>query len=238
VLQELEAIEEEEIYLVDDDFLHDTKRLEAFVEGLKRKNIRKKFLVYGRADFIAENETMMRGLKEEGLQAVIVGIESVRAGDLEAYNKRTTKEVNERCINLLKQLDIELYATMIIPLDFDKKDFNQLVDWLRKFDVRFVNLQPLTPLPGTDIFERYLPDLLVKREDYPVWDMAHVVLKPEFMSIRRFYLEMLVAYYKVVMRPRHLVALIKKYGMRANLRMLIGSSFITCQYILKIVRGH
>lgn len=238
VLNELQTIKEDEIYIVDDDFLFDVKRLEKFMEGLKNKNINKKFLVYGRADFISKNKAILRQLKNQGLQAVIVGIESVRAKDLKAYDKRTTKAVNEECVKILKELDIELYATLIIPLDFAKKDFRELVNWLRDLNVRFVNLQPLTPLPGTDIFERYAPELIVKREDYQVWDMAHVVLKPEFMSIRSFYLEMIMAYYKVVMRPKNIGPLLKKYGWRANLKMLAGSSFVTLQYVQKILRGY
>ncbi|MBP1926019.1 radical SAM superfamily enzyme YgiQ (UPF0313 family) [Sedimentibacter acidaminivorans] len=238
VLGELEIIKEDEVYIVDDDFLHDTKYLLEFINGLKRKNIKKKFLVYGRADFIAENKDILVKLKNYGLQAVIVGIESVREQDLKEYNKKTTKNINEECINILKELEIELYATLIIPLDFTRNDFRELTSWLRRLNVRFVNLQPLTPLPGTEIFESYLDDLLVKREQYELWDMAHVVLKPEFMSIRKFYFELLISYYRIIMRPKHVLALIKKYGIKSNLKMLVGSSFVSFQYIQKIVRGY
>ena len=237
VIGELETIVEEEIYIVDDNFLYNRDRLKEFMDGLRRKNIKKKYLVYGRADFISENKDILTALKSFGLQAVIVGIESVREQDLKAYNKITTKEINEECIKILKELDIELYATLIIPLDFSIGDFRELTKWLKYLNVGFVNLQPLTPLPGTELFETYMPDLIVQRENYEVWDMAHVVLRPKLMSIRRFYLELLIAYYRVVMRPKHLAALIKKYGMKGNLKMLIGSSFVSFQYIQKMIRG-
>ncbi len=238
VIKELSSIEEEEVYIVDDDFLYDRNKLESFITGLKKNNIKKKFLVYGRADFIAQNKDIIIEFKTVGLQAVIVGIESVRAGDLKGYNKGTTIEINEKCIQILQELDIELYATLIIPLDFKKEDFRQLVSWLRKLDVKFVNLQPLTPLPGTDIFDSYKGSLLTDRQAFEMWDMAHVVLKPKYMSIRAFYAEILKAYYTVVMRPKHLSYLIKKYGLKANLKMLAGSSFVSLQYIQKIVRSH
>jgi len=238
VVDELEAIPEEEIYIVDDDFLYDSKRIKAFITAIKEKNIHKKYLVYGRADFIVENQELLKEFKAVGLQAVIVGIESIRSRDLIAYSKGTTRNINESCIEILKNLDIELYATLIIPIDFSKKDFKEMVSWLKALDVKFANLQPLTPLPGTDIFYLYEKDLLVKREDYHLWDMAHVVLKPKHMSIRMFYFEILAAYYKVVMRPKHLFALIKKYGFKANIKMLLGSSFVSIQYIQKILRGH
>lgn len=238
IIEELSLIEEEEVYIVDDDFLYDRNKLIEFIKGIKEKNIKKKFLVYGRADFIAQNIDILVKLKGCGLQAVIVGIESVRADDLVNYNKNTTVDINERCIKILQQLDIELYATLIIPLDFKKEDFKKLVRWLRGLNVKFVNLQPLTPLPGTKIFNSYEGSLLVNRQQYEMWDMAHVVLKPEFMSIRAFYAEILKAYYKVVMRPKHLFVLLKKYGLKANIKMLAGSSFVSFQYIQKIIRSH
>ncbi|MGD9566714.1 MAG: radical SAM protein [Sedimentibacter sp.] len=237
VINELEAIVEEEIYIVDDDFLFNRDKLRRFIDLVQERNIHKKFLVYGRADFIAENADIIAELKSVGLQAVIVGIESVRSQDLLSYNKKTTKEINEKCIKILRALDIELYATLIIPMDFSKQDFHDLTKWLKNLNVRFVNLQPLTPLPGTEIFDSYTSSLLFERESYELWDMAHVVLKPEFMSIREFYFELLKSYYRVIMRPTHLIFLIKKYGMKANLKMLVGSSLVNLQYIQKIVRG-
>ena len=234
VIDELEEIDEEEIYIVDDDFLFDIHRIRKFISLLKERDIKKKYLIYGRADFITKNEELLREFRDVGLQAVIVGIESVRSKDLKSYNKGTTKEINESCIRILKKLDIELYATLIIPMDFTKADFSQLTGWLRSLDVRFVNLQPLTPLPGTDIFEEYIPRIIVEREDYSKWDMAHIVLDPEHMSIRAFYIQLLKSYYKIIMRPKHILSLIKKYGIKANLKMLIGSNYVSWQYIKKI----
>lgn len=237
VLVELKNIEEEEVYIVDDDFLYDGERLNSFIEGLKENEINKKYLVYGRADFIVENQELMKSFKEAGLQAVIVGIESLRADDLQDYRKGTTKEINESCIRILKDLDIELYATLIIPMDFTKSDFKDLRNWLRSQEVRFVNLQPLTPMPGTDIFEEYLPKLVVERKDYDKWDMAHVVLKPAHMSIKAFYFQILLSYYRVVMRLKNIKAMIEKYGRRQCFKMFKGSSYVSWQYIKKIVKG-
>lgn len=234
VVDELEEIDEEEIYIVDDDFLFDIHRIRRFISLLMERNIKKKYLIYGRADFITENEALLKEFKTVGLQAVIVGIESVRAKDLKSYNKGTTKEINERCIHILKRLDIELYATLIIPMDFSKADFSELTGWLKSLNVRFVNLQPLTPLPGTNIFEEYIPSIIVEREDYSKWDMAHIVLQPEHVSIRKFYIQLLKAYYQIIMRPRHIISLIKKYGIKANIKMLIGSNYVSWQYIKKI----
>ncbi|WP_422484925.1 B12-binding domain-containing radical SAM protein [Gudongella sp. DL1XJH-153] len=238
VIEEIKQIPEEEIYIVDDDFLFGREKLLKFAELLKKEGIDKKFLVYGRADFIVENRDIMELLKDVGLRAVIVGIESIRESDFVDYNKKTSREINERCIETLNKLGIELYATMIVPLDFSRDDFRQLTRWLRKQKVTFVNLQPLTPLPGTEIFDKYRDKLLYDRTEHHVFDMAHVVLKPEKMSVRMFYLRLLLSYYSVVTRPVNIIRLIKEYGVAANIRMLKGSQMVSLQYWKKIARGY
>ncbi|MDX9917098.1 MAG: B12-binding domain-containing radical SAM protein [Gudongella sp.] len=237
VIEELQTIEEEEIYIVDDDFLFDANRIVEFIGLIKKYNINKKYLIYGRADFIAKNEELLKSLKAVGLQAVIVGIESVRESDLKSYNKGTSIEINEKAIKILRTYDIELYATLIIPLDFSKNDFNTMVKWLIENKVRFVNLQPLTPLPGTNIYSEYTDDLIVDRKEYEKWDMAHVILQPEHMSIRSFYFQMIKSYYRIIMRPKNVWALIKKYGLKDNIRMLAGSNHVSLQYIMKVIKG-
>lgn len=83
MVEELAGIAEKEIYIVDDDFLYSKARISEFLRLLQERGIEKHFLVYGRADFVAANEDILREFKKQGLQAVIVGIESIRARDLE-----------------------------------------------------------------------------------------------------------------------------------------------------------
>ena len=237
VIHELEFMPEKEIYIVDDDFLFGEERLKKFIILLKERKLQKRFLVYGRADFVTSHPELMEELAEVGLGAVIVGIESVRGKDLSDYKKGTTKEINEKCIQILKKLGIELYATLIIPLDFTRRDFRELSAWLVEQGVTFVNLQPLTPLPGTEIFSQYKDRLLIKREDHHLWDMAHVALQPEKMSIRWFYLNLLTSYWRVIMRPQNMIRLVRTYGIKENWRMLWGSQRVSLQYIEKILRG-
>lgn len=238
VVDELETIREDEIYIVDDDFLFNPKRLREFMRLLKERGVHKKYLVYGRADFVAKNEELLGDFRKMGLQAVIIGIESIRGKDLDDYHKGTDKDINEEAIRILKKLDIELYATLIIPIDFSKGDFKDLTKWLKNLDVRFVNLQPLTPLPGTEIFDSYTKDLLYPREQHELWDMAHVVLQPRHMTIRAFYLQIILAYYRIIMRPKHIFSLVRKYGYRENIKMLFGSSAVSYQYVKKVIRGY
>ena len=237
VIAELESIKEREIYIVDDDFLFNEERLNDFCDELKKRNIHKRFLVYGRADFIATHEKIIKRLSKHGLSAVIVGIESVREKDLRDFNKRSSLENNEKAIRILQKYGIELYATMILQPDFTKKDFRQIEDYIIGLNVSFVNLQPLTPLPGTEIYDDYKDKILVSRKDYAMWDLAHIVLEPEYMSIRQYYYQIIKTYAKIVLRPDNIIKMLKKYGIKEVIKMWWGSQFVTMQYIGKIIRG-
>ncbi len=237
VMKELKSIKEREIYIVDDDFLFNEDRLNLFCDELEKRNIHKRFLVYGRADFIASHEKVIGRLSRHGLSAVIVGVESVREKDLKDFNKRSSLENNEKAIRILQKYGIELYATMILQPDFTKKDFRQIEDYIIGLNVSFVNLQPLTPLPGTEIYDDYKDKILVSRKDYAMWDLAHIVLEPKYMSIRQYYYQIIKTYARIVLRPDNIIKMLKKYGIKEVAKMWWGSQFVSLQYIGKIIRG-
>ncbi len=238
VIEELKQIPEQEIYIVDDDFLVSGDRILEFCQKLKENNLNKKFLVYGRADFISNNEHVIKVFRDHGLQAVIVGLESFKNEVLDKYNKRTSIRENEKAVRILKRYDIEVYGTLILDMDFSKEDFHNLYKWLKRMGLVFINLQPLTPLRGTEIYQMYKEDLIVDGEQFEKWDLAHLVLKPEKMSVRRYYFEMIKLYYKITMAPGNVARLIKKYGLKDVLKLSLGSSVVTIQYIKKLVRGN
>lgn len=237
VIEELKTIQEEEVYIVDDDFLVSEARVLEFCDAVDAAGLKKKYLIYGRADFVAKYEPVIERFSRSGLRAVIIGLESARVGDLENYGKQTSLAENEAAARILRRHGIELYGTMIMGMDFTKADFKALGKWLREHHIHFVNLQPLTPLPGTGLFDLYKDQLLVPREDYAKWDLAHLVLKPEKLSVRVFYWEMVKLYYKRVASPAHAVKLIRRYGLWPVLKLTVGSSRVTWQYLKKILQG-
>ena len=63
VITELKSIKEKEVYIIDDNFLVSEKRVREFLRLLEIHNIRKKYLIYGRADFIAQHPDIIRNFK-------------------------------------------------------------------------------------------------------------------------------------------------------------------------------
>lgn len=237
ILDELKSIPEEEVYIVDDDFLVDRSRLLEFCKQLEAQNIKKKYLIYGRSDFIAANEDVIKEFAANGLRAVIVGLESGNEEELKKYNKKSSVRINEAAIAILKKYKVECYGTFILGVDWDKKDFDNLYNWICELGIKFINLQPFTPLPGTEPFEEYKDQLLIPRNEYEKWDLAHLVVKPSKMSVRAYYFNILKVYYKVTMHPRNLLKMIKQYGIWENLKLSLGASKITMQYLMKMLKN-
>lgn len=237
VIEELKEIPEEEIYIVDDDFLFSRERITEFCDKLKANRIHKKFLVYGRADFVYHNEDMIQLFAQHGLRAVIVGLESIKNEALDQYNKKTSLMENEGAIRILQKHGVEVYGTLILDIDFTKEDFQRLYQWLKKMNLIFVNLQPFTPLKGTSMYEAYQGQLIIPENQYEKWDLAHMVLQPTNMSVRRYYFEIIRLYYKITMRPQNLGKLLKRYNIKDVLKLSVGSSRVTWQYIQKMIRG-
>jgi len=230
VIAELASLPEEDVYLVDDDFLVSRERVLAFCRGVQAAGLHKRFLIYGRADFIAANEDVIAEFRQAGLRAVIVGLESCRADELKQMNKRTDVATNEAAVRVLARHGVDCYATLILGLDWGTADFDRLGDWLRGLGLVFVNLQPFTPLPGTGLYEQYHDRLVVPREEYDQWDLAHLVVAPTRLSTTEYYRQILKLYRRITLRPAVLWQLARKHGVWANLRLLSGARRVARQY--------
>jgi hopanoid C-3 methylase len=237
VVQELKGIPERDIYIVDDNFLYRPERIRQFCRAVQEAGLDKRFLVYGRADFIVAHPDVMEQFKACGGRSVIVGLESCQGSELEQFNKKSSVEVNEEAVSLLARLDIDCYGTLILGMDWDKENFRQLRRWLRRLGLVFVNLQPLTPLPGTELFDEYKSDMIIPRSDYAKWDLAHLVLQPTRMTQAAYYWQIITLYYAITLRPSSIITCLVKYKWRENLKMALGAGRVGRQYIARLMRA-
>lgn len=232
-VDELERIEENEIYIVDDDFLADKNYVKNFIDLLEKRNIKKKYLIYGRADFIVKNYELVKRFRNIGLRTVIVGFESFFENELANYDKNISVETNYSAMGILNELKIDCYATIILSPDWNHEQFEKLGIVLKKLKIHYVNLQPLTPLPGTD-FTVPEDNLLIGKDEYDKWDLAHISVKPTQMSVSEYYRQILKLYDKILFRPWVIKKYISSIPLKMLIKVLIGSWKVKRQYLTKI----
>ena len=203
VMEELEGLDCETVLIADDVFLFDEERVWAFIEEIKRRNIHKKYLCYGRADYIAAHPQQIKALAEIGFTYFFVGLEAITDKELESYNKQISADVNVACVEAVHAAGARCFALMIAPIDATPQYFTDLYRWVLAHDVRYVTVSIFTPIPGTPLYEEYKDRLIT--DDIEEWDFLHLVVEPTNMTKSAFYLE----YYKLTNR---LYRLAKKTG--------------------------
>ncbi|MCB0729234.1 MAG: radical SAM protein, partial [Ignavibacteriae bacterium] len=233
VLDELSSIKEKEIYIIDDDFLISKNRLREFIRSLKERGIKKKYLIYGRADFIAENPDIIKEFKEIGLRTIIVGLESFDDVELNDFNKQTSSNTNKLAMEVLNKYKVDCYAAVIVSPSWSNEDFKKAGDIMTELGIKFVNLQPLTPLKGTGITVKE-EDLAISRTDFVKWDLAHVAIRPEKMSLEDYYKNILNLYLRIIQNPKNFFKNLK-YPLNMQLKMAGGLQRVKKQYQKRIM---
>ena len=218
LVDEIEQNDNENVYLVDDDFLYDENYLRRFIEEIKKRKIRRKYICYGRADFIADHEDIVAEFKEIGLVYLLVGLEDIRDEKLLSYNKHNTVRNNEKCIRICHKHQIRLMAMFILGLDFRGKDFRDLYAYIKKHQLKYVAVSIYTPELGLETEEEYITS------DPSDFDYLHLVCRPKYLSVRMWYLH----YYLLLIRlflkgRRERVYDFIDYG--AYIRSFIGNIF-------------
>ena len=194
VVEEIGNIKSDNIYIVDDDFLFNKDRLNEFIRLIKEKNINKKYICYGRSDFIAENEELMKRLKDIGLYYVLVGLEAIDDNQLKDYNKKSSVYNNIKSIEICNNLNINIMGMFIIDLDYTARDFKKLYKWIKDHNLKHVAISIFTPEMETETYDIYKDRIITNNPSH--WDYLHLVAKPTKMSIKRYYFN----YYKLLIK--------------------------------------
>lgn len=193
IVDELLTIESIEIYIVDDIFLINKSRLNELARLIKLHNIKKNYLCYARADFIAENEEIIEQWAELGLKAVFIGLEATTDEELDKMNKQLPAYYNAMAIKILRKHKIDTYGSLIPGPDYKKEDWKRLMDFIRNNKLYYVNISPATPLPGAEDYDQHKDQLTVPEDAHSLFDLSHQ-LSPTSVSLKSYYWELLKIY--------------------------------------------
>ena len=131
-------------------------------------------------------------------------------------------------MEILNSNNIDCYASVIVHPSWGEKDFDLFRKKAKELNIEYVVLQPLTPYPGTD-FQVDQDKMLISHNDFIKWDLAHIAIKPEKMTLANFYLNILKSYNKIAFSPRIILKHFK-YPIRMQWKILKGLASIHHQY--------
>ncbi len=152
IIEELYTIPEKFVRFADGNTFGNPRRMARLCEPVRRVGLKKKYMFDIRSDTVVEQSSLISKWREIGLDYVAIGLESIRDDQLKALNKRSTLENNERAIEILHDNDVKIIGQFMIDQNYDRKDFEGLLEFVIKHRIHLTNYNITTPYPGTPFF--------------------------------------------------------------------------------------
>ncbi len=182
VLAELEALPRDFMF-VDDNVVADVefaRRLFTAMVGLRKRWVAQAPLS------IVDDPGLLRLARRAGCRGLFVGLETLSEENLRAIEKGfNDAQSYARRIARLRGAGIGIIAGVIVGLDGDDRTtFRRLLRFLERTGIDAVQVNILTPLPGTRLFEQYAREGRIHTRDWSLYDYRHAVIEPRQMSAR------------------------------------------------------
>ncbi len=176
------------IVFVDDTWNVDPKWSDAFAEELLRRRLDLVWFAFMRADLLARDEEsgLFAKLMRAGLTHICIGME--RADDAELRDLQKHNIRLERSTELVRTLRrkhpaLFLQTTFIVGLPQDTPEsLDRLLGYVESIDPDYPAFHPITPVPGTALWDQAKQDRRLEITDFTRYDWMTPVMRTDTMS--------------------------------------------------------
>ena len=173
---------------VDESWNIDPRFSDAYADAILKSGMKLKSMKFMRADCIVRDEK--RGILEKlvraGLSHILIGIERAEDDDLSLLDKRFYRGGTAwEAIQIFKNKYPEVFiqSTFIVGVrDETHESLDRQVALAKLIDVDFPAFHPITPVPGTPVFDNAVREGWISEEDFETFDWMSPVLDSRFLS--------------------------------------------------------
>ncbi len=183
IVEDLRAIDEELVYIADDNTFANPAFAEKLALAIRDAGISKRFITYGRSDQVVQHPELFELWKKIGLEFLTIGVESVDDDILKKMNKKTSVDTHRKALRIIKRIGINSVPHFLITPDMAEQDFDKIKAFIREEQLDFPVIIPLTPVPGTEDFDFYLRERRLLTLDQRFYTFAFNVTQPQHGSI-------------------------------------------------------
>ncbi|MGB7294040.1 MAG: radical SAM protein [Candidatus Aminicenantales bacterium] len=171
------------IFFYDDNFTADRKRAKDLLETMIRERFKFKWTTQVRAD-VAKDLELVRLMKKSGCHTLYIGFESVNPESLKSMKKKQTVEEITEAIKVLRKHRINIHGMFVYGFDEDDwKTVKQTVKFAKRSRLNSTQFLILTPLPGSEFFDKVCHENRIQFRDWALYDAHHVVFRPARLSL-------------------------------------------------------
>ena len=212
------------IWFGDDTFNLSRERNIAICREILERGLNVSWGIEARADLIVRDRDILGLMKEAGLFWVLMGVEGASDAELRRYGKGITLRQVREAFRALREHDIITQAMFIIGERWDTKASILAKERLaEELDADFVIFTPLTPFPGTPLYELAKSQGWIEEKDWSKYDLAHVIMPTETLSKREVRALMIACYRRFFLRP---IKLLKGLTSRNPYRRAVNAYFL------------
>lgn len=196
--EELAAIEEPNVFIVDDVAFIRPEHGMALAEEIEKRNIKKQYYLETRGDVLIRNKEVFKRWTKLGMKYMFLGLEALDEEGLNAFRKRTTPSENFEALAVARELGVEVAINIIADPAWGPERFEAIRQWALEVP-EIVHCTVQTPYPGTEIWLTEARKLTTL--DYRLFDVQHAVM-PTTLSLEDFYKELVKT--QSVLAKKHL----------------------------------
>jgi len=194
------------IWFGDDTFNLSRTRNVAICKEIIERGLKVAWGIEARADLIARDKDIIGLMKDAGLFWVLIGVEAASDAELRRLGKGSTLSQVREAFKVLKDHDIITQAMFIIGERYDTRETILAKERLaEELDADFAIFTPLTPLPGTPLYELAEREGWIEVRDWSKYDLAHAIMPTETLSRREVEALMVLCYKRFFLRPLKLL---------------------------------
>lgn len=174
------------VFVVDDLFWNHPARSFELAAELKRRGIRKNWiLVQSRCDLVARNADLLEAWRPLAKDFdIFFGLEAASDTGLAGLTKDAGTLSSLDAARIAREQRYGVTGNFVVDPDWEEGQFEELWDFVARHGFQRAGYTILTPLPGTELFERMFP--LVEGQPWFKYDMHHVLWEPR-LGARRFF---------------------------------------------------
>jgi radical SAM superfamily enzyme YgiQ (UPF0313 family) len=184
VLEELRRYDSRDhfVFFCDDNFTANKRRARELLEAMISAGFRFQWSTQVRTD-LARDPALVRLMKRAGCHTVFIGFESVNPRSLTEMNKSQSLEDIRNAVRVIHAADIYIHGMFVFGFEKDNWDtVEATVRFARETQLASVQLLILTPLPGTELYQRLSAEGRITSFDWDLYDTHHVVYRPAGFS--------------------------------------------------------
>jgi radical SAM superfamily enzyme YgiQ (UPF0313 family) len=174
------------IFVADDLFWNHPARSLELAQELKKRGIRKRWLlVQTRTDLVCRQADLLEAWRPIARDFdIFFGLEAASDAGLASVVKDTGINSSVEAARIARQLRYGVTGNFLVDPDWDEWQFQELWDFVKTHHFEKAGYTILTPLPGTDLFQKLAP--VLAGQPWFKYDMHHLLYEPR-LGAKRFF---------------------------------------------------